>query len=148
MQTITKTRYIRLSPESLYRLWTTKDGLNAFFSKDNHIKIIKDGPYEIYFDLDINNPSRGSEGCKVIDFIPNKMIHFTWNVPPIFETLRTSNARTSVRITFDAVDDLTQIVLTNSGYLDNLIWTEVYAYFDKAWDYVLDNLVKAAIKFQ
>lgn len=148
MHTITKTRYFRLSPETLYRFWTTKDGLNAFFSKDNHIKIQKDGPYEIYFDLDVNNQARGSEGCKVIEYMPNKMIHFTWNVPPMFDELRKSNARTHVKITFDVIDDSTKVVLTNSGYLNDPIWTEVYAYFDKAWDFVLDNLLNVTTKFQ
>lgn len=148
MQTITKIRQVNVSPAALYYFWTTKEGLNAFFSQDNHIEIKKDGPYEIYFDLDSKNPSRGSEGCTVIDFIPNKMIHFTWNVPPMFEALRKSKARTNVQITFEAIYGLTQIVLKNSGYLDDPIWTEVYTYFDKAWDYVLNNLIKVATNFE
>jgi hypothetical protein len=80
--------------------------------------------------------------------MPNKMLHFTWNVPPIFEVLRTSNTHTNVKITFHAVNGLTQIVLENSGYLYDPMWLEVYAYFDKAWDYVLDNFAKLITEFQ
>lgn len=109
---------------------------------DNDIEIKDNGKYEIYFDDDTKSLNRGSEGCKVIDYIPNKRLSFTWNMPPSIKELRIINAETIVVLEFNVIDNKTQITLTNSGYLDNDLWHKAYLYFDKAWDFVLDNLIK------
>ncbi|ABX81360.1 hypothetical protein [Acholeplasma laidlawii] len=41
------------------------------------------------------------------------------------------------------MDNHTLLRLTNSGYLEGETWEFAYEYFNKAWDYVLDNLVKS-----
>ncbi len=145
MNKIVKSRIIHKSAQHLYEMWTTKQGLNTFFSIDNDIEIKLNGKYEIYFSQDETMNQRGSEGCKVIDYVPNKMLSFTWNVPPTLISLRQSNAQTMVVITFESNSGQTLINLTNSGYLDSTEWHEALQYFDKAWDYVLDNLVKVCL---
>lgn len=47
------------------------------------------------------------------------------------------------RIRFIEAGDNTLVRLSNLGYPDNEVWEQAYQYFDKAWDYVLDNLVKS-----
>ena len=39
--------------------------------------------------------------------------------------------------------DATLVGLSNLGYQVDVTGDEAYKYFDKAWDYVLDNLVKS-----
>lgn len=144
MKTIIKERFINRNVKYVYDKWTTKEGLNSFFSMDNNVEIKKNGKYEIYFDDNIDNLERGSEGCRVIDFITNKMLSFSWNMPPSISELRNINAQTKVVIEFEDIDGKTLIRLINSGYLDEETWGKAYKYFDKAWDYVLDNLVKVS----
>ena len=79
---IIKERLINKSSNFLYKKWTTKDGLNSFFSKENDIEIKPFGKYEIYFTGDKNIINRGSEGCVVISCLLDKVLSFTWNTPP------------------------------------------------------------------
>ena len=144
MKAIIKERLINKSREYLYEKWTTKEGLNSFFSADNEIEIKPNGKYEIYFSTDKSIKERGSEGCVVLSFIPNKMFSFAWNVPPKFKEKRDSGYHTWVVIEFIEKDSNTLVRLTNLGYPDD--WDYVYGYFNKAWDYVLDNLVKSCLE--
>jgi len=146
MKSIIKERLINKSREYLYQKWTTKEGLNSFFSADNTIEIIPNGKYEIYFSTDKSIAERGSEGCVVLSFIPNQMFSFTWNTPPQYKELRYSGYHTWVVLEFIPLNNNTLVRLTNLGYPNNKTWDLAYNYFDKAWDYVLDNLVKACIK--
>lgn len=143
MKTMIKERIIPAKAKDVYLKWTTKDGLNTFFSQDNDIEIKPGGKYEIYFTTDKSIKHRGSEGCKVLSFTPNHTLSFTWNVPPTFESLRQSEAQTRVLLEFIEMDNHTLLRLTNSGYLEGEAWELAYEYFNKAWDYVLDNLVKS-----
>lgn len=145
MRSIIKKRTIKKSKSFIYNKWTTKEGLNSFFSADNKINIIPNGPYEIYFTLDETIKERGSEGCKVLSFIPNQMFSFTWNTPPVFKDLRNSGYHTWVVLEFIEENDNTVVRLSNLGYPEDEAWTPAYQYFDKAWDYVLDNLVESCM---
>lgn len=142
-KSIIKERVINKSREFLYQKWTTKEGLNSFFSADNQIELKPNGKYEIYFSKDTSILERGSEGCVILSFIPNVMFSFTWNTPPKFKELRHSGYYTWVVLEFIELEDETLIRLSNLGYPDDQAWQGVYDYFDKAWDYVLDNLVKS-----
>ncbi|HHX79988.1 MAG TPA: hypothetical protein GX692_02870 [Acholeplasmataceae bacterium] len=71
MKAIIKERLINKTREYLYKKWTTKEGLNSFFSADNEIEITPKGKYEIYFSTDKSIKARGSEGCVVLSFLPN-----------------------------------------------------------------------------
>ncbi|HHU56300.1 MAG TPA: SRPBCC domain-containing protein [Acholeplasmataceae bacterium] len=146
MRTIIKERLIKKSREYLYNKWTTNEGLNSFFSADNDIEIKPNGKYEIYFTSDTSIKERGSEGCTVLSFIPNRMFSFTWNTPPQFKDLRYSGYYTWVVLEFIEIENGTLVRLTNLGYPNNEAWDKAYKYFDKAWDYVLDNLVESCIE--
>lgn len=73
------------------------------------------------------------------------MISFICNTPPKFANLRNSEYHTWIVIEFISLNDKAQklVRLINFGHPNNEEWEEVYHYFDKAWDYVLDNLVKS-----
>lgn len=144
MREIIKEKILDMNRECLYKKWTTKDGLNSFFSKDNDVELLPYGKFEIYFTIDENIVNRGSEGCRVLSFIPNKMFSFSWNTPPQFMDLRTSGYYTWVVLEFEEIDiSKTLLRLSNLGYPDDISWDRAYQYFGKAWDYVLDSLEKS-----
>jgi uncharacterized protein YndB with AHSA1/START domain/predicted enzyme related to lactoylglutathione lyase len=140
---ICKSKIYNQSPDSLWWRWTTHDGLKTFFGADNKIELVPGGAFEIYFLL--NNPvgQRGSETCKVLSYLPNKQLSFSWNAPPNFEHIRNSEHKTWVVVEFKYLaQERTEITVTHLGWPESEEWNAVYDYFDKAWDVVLNGLSK------
>jgi uncharacterized protein YndB with AHSA1/START domain/predicted enzyme related to lactoylglutathione lyase len=137
-----KKRIIHLSLESVWTLWTTHDGLKSFFGSDNKVELRIGGAYEIYFSMQSPEGLRGSEDCKILSYLPNEMLSFSWNVPPEFEALRQAKEKNWVVVTFKTIgESQTEVALTHLGWQDTAEWQAVHAYFDKAWDYVLDKMM-------
>ena len=129
----------------VWRAWTTSDGIADFFSLESKIGLWVGGPYELYFGMTEPDTSgkRGSEGCSVLSFLPFEMLSFEWNFPPKTPTLRSSGARTHVVLRFeDLGDGRVKVRFDQLGWGAEDDWDQGYAYFDKAWDRVLDRLKK------
>ena len=140
---IVKTKTINQPLDTVWWRWTTHEGLKTFFGSDNKIELMPNGAFEIYFLLDNPAGLRGSEGCKVLSFLPQRYFSFSWNAPPQFEEVRKSDYKTWIVVEFNAIsDNQTQITLTHLGWPDDERWTPVFDYFSKAWDVALNNLSK------
>jgi len=74
---IHKTRTIPCTTSQTWQKWTTHEGLLTFFGRDNKIEMQPGGAFEIYFMMDNPYSLRGSEGCQVLSFLPEKMFSFT-----------------------------------------------------------------------
>ena len=134
-------RIVPGSPRSLWKRWTTREGLMTFFGADNNVELRPDGPYEIYFLMDNPPGLRGSEGCRVLSYLPEKMLSFSWNAPPQFQEIRNSDYHTWVVLLFRGVgDEKTEVTLTHLGWPDDSRWDEVFRYFESAWERVMDGL--------
>lgn len=147
MKKITKERIVDIPINKAYAMWTTREGVSKFFGEDAKIELKKQGAYEIYFNLSWEKGYQGSEGCEVVNFEPNQYISFTWNVPPMFTAERAQKYHSVVVIEFfETKDNKVRIKLTNEykKIIDNL--EEIINYFDKAWDYVLNNFVMVVSK--
>jgi uncharacterized protein YndB with AHSA1/START domain len=130
---------ITISAEEAFGLWTTHEGLLTFFGKDNKIELRPGGAFEIYFLMENPYGSRGSEGCKILSYLPGKMLSFSWNAPPSFPQIRKSSYKTWVVIEFNGIStNETELVLTHLGWPDDPAWNPVYDYFDRAWALVLE----------
>ena len=137
---IRKLVIVNTTLETVWKSWTTHEGLKLFFGVDNEIELRIDGKYEIYFI--INNPIgiRGSEGCKVLSYLPNEMLSFSWNAPPQYKKVRESNYKTWVVITFRKVEEgKTEVRLDHFGWPNQKDWNEVFEYFNLAWDHVMND---------
>lgn len=140
-QKIVKEATLNFSLDELWTLWTTSKGLQQFLGEENNIEMTIGGPFEIYFLLDEPYGTRGSEGCKILSFVPKQQLTFSWNAPPKFPEIRSSDHHTWVVVDFSALNkDQTQIVLTHAGWPKDGSWLSVYEYFDHAWDIVISNL--------
>jgi len=141
---IGKTRIIKSEISDVWWKWTTHEGLQTFFGKDNKIELRLNGFFEIYFLMDNEYGLRGSEGCRVLSYIPEKMLSFSWNASPEYMEIRNHEHQTWVVINFEPVGEkTTRVDLKHLGWLNGEQWDLAYEYFDKAWDTVLDWLEKS-----
>ena len=141
---IVKNSTINCTIDTAWWKWTTHEGLKTFFGADNKIELIPGGAFEIYFSTDAPEGLKGSEGCKVLSFIPKQMLSFSWNAPPSIMEARESGYNTWVVVTFKSLTaDKTEVNITHLGWPEDKIWEEVYDYFDKAWESVLNSLLES-----
>jgi len=125
----------------VWRAWTTDEGVRSFFSPNTRVELRVGGPIEIYFLMDRPYGLRGSEDCRFLSFIPEKMLSFEWNAPPDFGPLR--DIRTIVVISFESISaNETRLVFHHRGWGVGDDWNKLFDYFDRAWGYVLANLKK------
>jgi len=140
---IVKSRLINSDKKQVWDLWTTSDGLKNFFGRDNQIELTPGGAFEIYFLLDAPVGYRGSEGCKILSYLPERMLSFSWNAPPNHKVIRENPYKTWVVVEFKAINkNQTEVLLTHTGWPVGDDWAAVFDYFNEAWDYVMDNLEK------
>ncbi len=131
------------TPSELWPLWTTTDGITTWLVGTAKIELRLGGPYELHFVDEMPEGSRGSEGCRVLSFLPERMLSFTWNAPPHFEQ---RSAHTWVVVEFEPTEGGTQLRLTHlgwpeAGWSDGSTRPDVYVYFERAW-----GMVFAALK--
>ena len=133
------TRLITAPIGDLYAAWTTGEGFTAFTGAPAEIELKRGGKFEIQWAPEAPEGERGSEGCEIISYVPDRMVSFTWNAPPKFPELRKEH--THVVVEFDEVaPGLVRVTLTHLGWGDGADWDEVYGYFTRAWVYVMDRL--------
>lgn len=140
---IVKLKSVNQSLDTIWWQWTTHEGLKTFFGNDNKIELFPGGAFEIYFLPDAPIGQKGSEGCKILSFLPKKYFSFSWNAPPKFDEVRNSLYKTWVVVEFMPIsENQTLVKLTHLGWPDDEKWMPVFNYFDNAWDIVLNNLEK------
>lgn len=122
-----------------WEAFTTSEGATTFFAPEAHIELRLGGPYEIYFNPAADEGSRGSEGCEVLSYLPQRMLSFSWNAPPQFPEIRKQRTFVVVQLE-DAGDRKTKVSLTHAGWGQGEQWDRVFAYFDQAWPRVLAHL--------
>jgi uncharacterized protein YndB with AHSA1/START domain len=127
--------------DQAWEAWTTSEGVKTFFSSAAKVELELGGAYEIYFLLDQPYGLRGSEDCRILSFLPKKMLSFEWNAPPDFGELR--QRHTQVIMHFEEVKPgQVKVSFAQLGWGKGENWDRLYEYFDRAWDYVLKNLKK------
>jgi uncharacterized protein YndB with AHSA1/START domain len=137
------------SLEDVWRCWTTNQGAQTFFAARSNIQLSIGGAYEILFNTDAPEGEQGSEGCKVLSFLPMEMLSFSWNAPPMFAHARAE--RTWVVVRLEAIaSQQTRVKLSHLGWDEKAHadpehadeWVQTREYFAKAWPHVLENLRK------
>jgi uncharacterized protein YndB with AHSA1/START domain/uncharacterized protein YciI len=127
------------SRADVWRVWTTSEGMKSFLVEDAHIELRVGGPFELYFDAQAAPGLRGSKGCHILSYIPERMLSFEWNAPPSIPNLRNANTRNWVVVFFEEKSDHdTSITLHHLGWGEGEDWDACFQYFSKAWPYVLE----------
>lgn len=120
---------------AVFRALATPEGWRAFFDVEARITLKVGGPYEILFDPTAPEGERGSEGCQVLAWVPDRMLTFSWSAPPSFPEERAE--RTWVAILLADAPGGTLVTLDHVGFGEGGRWGEIQPYFDKAWGMVL-----------
>lgn len=133
---IQKSAVIDAPPSEVWKAWTTAEGLQSFMCQKASVELKLGGRYEIFFSTEPPLGERGSEGCQVQSYVPERMLSFTWNAPPAQPTMR--QRRTFVVLQFTPAEGgKTKLELTHGGWKTGPEWDQTYAYFDRAWGTVL-----------
>jgi len=147
---VVKDALLPMSPEEAYALWASSEGIAKWWTESSRIELRPGGHYELYFMLDHPYGERGGEGCRVLSYLPGRMISFTWNAPPHLP--KTRHRHTWVVVDFLPEDDQTRVRLTHLGWPrhdwdePDSQWPETFAYFEDAWDEVVSLLSDYAAK--
>jgi uncharacterized protein YndB with AHSA1/START domain/predicted enzyme related to lactoylglutathione lyase len=141
---IIKARDIQLSIDEVWRLWTSSEALAEWLVAESRIELRVGGAYEFYFLPDGDTHARGGEGCKILSFLPPRMLSFTWNAPPHLEHTRARYTHVVLELEARGAGT-THVCLTHLGWPsaevdDHEQWPRTFAYFDDAWSRVLDAL--------
>ncbi len=140
LRSFTKRVRLGAAPVEVFRAWTTSEGLSALLQTEARVELRIGGPLEVYFMPDAPEGTRGSEGCQFLAYVPDRLLAFSWNAPPIIPETR--DLHTWVVMEFHpAGEGVTDLTLTHLGFGEGDAWDETYAYFDRAWGLVVDAMV-------
>ena len=139
VKAIRKELSVPAAQERVWHAWTTSEGVKSFFAPRAKVELAIGGTYEMYFDLSAPPGSRGAEGCRILSYLPPRMLSFSWNAPPKFPAVRKVPTWVIVELQEQGAG-ICSVCLTHLGWQEGDDWDEVYDYFDKAWDLVLMRL--------
>ena len=130
---------VAASVDQLWDAWTTREGITSFFSPDARIDGRVGGAFQIYMDPGAEPGLKGADDMRYLALQPKRMLSFDWNAPPHLAEAR--QQRTFVIVRFEpASEQSTKVTLHHVGWGDGGEWDETFAYFDRAWGFVLANL--------
>ncbi len=132
---------VSASARRCFDLWSSSEGLAEWWLPTTRVELRPGGFYEIFFAPDLPWGRRGGEGCRVLSFLPGRMLSFTWNAPPTFA--HTRSRHTWVVLQFDEQDRGTRVRLTHLGWPaaeweSEPEWAQTFSYFERAWTTVFD----------
>ncbi|MFO0713471.1 MAG: SRPBCC domain-containing protein [Sandaracinus sp.] len=127
----------------VWTLWSSGEGLATWLVNRASVELRPGGPYEIYFVDEAPEGTQGSEGCRVLSFVRERMLSFTWNAPPHLGKTRWEN--TWVVLELSDAEGGTRVRVTHTGWPASGLasepqWEQTFAYFDRAWAGVLQAL--------
>lgn len=139
VRSLVKEAVVNTSTGEVWAAWTSSEGIAAWWGPaSSNIELRVGGPFEILFSLDPPDGKRGSEGCRILSYVPSESLSFTWNAPP---HLPLWSANTWVVLSFAALEHgKTAVRLVHTGFLEGSDWDDYMNYFDTAWGYVLGLL--------
>lgn len=142
------------TPDQVFDLWTTREGVRAFFAPAAVIEPHVGGEYTIIFapDQDPEGLSHGTKGARILEFAPGKKLAFEWIPftlrqiegapgPPVVSEAERNASFTPVEVTFEAAGEgRTLVRLTHRGFKQGEKWQQAHAFFTRAWALVLEEL--------
>jgi uncharacterized protein YndB with AHSA1/START domain len=124
--------------QKVWKAWTTREGIFGFFApRVGQLDVRVGGGYELLFDDEQPPGKQGSEGCKILEVVPERRLSFTWNFPP---HLSIRDELTTTTVDLEPAGDKTRVTVTVTGWKEGKDWGEGYGYFERVWPVVLRRL--------
>jgi uncharacterized protein YndB with AHSA1/START domain len=104
--------YIKADKELIYKILTTSEGWNAWFTDNTFLKIYPDGTGDIklrWIDYGIDKTTI-EDGGKILESIPNRTFIFQWSP---------GESKTTVSFQLESYNDGTLVSLKETGYLNS-----------------------------
>lgn len=140
-RSIDKSVVIPATLDQAWDAWTTREGIIGFFAPDAKIEARAGGAFHVYINPLAEAGLKGADDMQFMALQPKQMLSFTWNAPPHLATVR--QQRTFVVLRFEPLNKKeTRISLHHTGWGESDEWDKAFAYFERAWPSVLDNLKK------
>jgi uncharacterized protein YndB with AHSA1/START domain len=127
--------------DEVWQAWTTKAGIESFFAPEAEIDPRVGGAFHIHMDPFAAPGLKGADEMRFMALQKPTMLSFDWNAPPSLPETRAQRTFVVVRLA-DIDGKSTRVGLHHTGWGDGAEWDKTYAYFDRAWAYVLANLKK------
>jgi len=126
---------------AVWQSWTTRAGIESFFAPQAEIDPKVGGAFHIHMDPLAPPGAKGADEMRFMALQPPTMLSFDWNAPPSLPEARAQRTFVVVRLA-DVDGKSTRVTLHHTGWGNGGEWDKTYAYFDRAWGYVLGNLKK------
>jgi uncharacterized protein YndB with AHSA1/START domain len=140
-RSIDKEVVIAAGVDQAWDAWTTREGIVGFFAPEARVEARPGGVFAIHFDPTAPDGLKGADDMNFLALQPKKMLSFTWNAPPHLPQARAQRTVVIVRFAPDG-ETRTRVSLHHTGWGDGGEWDQAYAYFERAWGFVLGNLKK------
>jgi uncharacterized protein YndB with AHSA1/START domain len=127
--------------ETVWQTWTSKAGIESFFAPEAEVDPRVGGAFHIHMDPLAPPGSKGADDMRFMALQRPTMLSFDWNAPPSLPEARAQRTFVIVRLA-DVDGRSTRVTLHHTGWGTGGEWDKTYAYFDRAWGYVLGNLKK------
>lgn len=124
--------------ERVWWAWTTSEGMAAWWAKESWIQLEVGGAFELYFLRDQPRGLQGTEGCRILSFVPGELLSFSWNFPPEIPEIRFEHTWVVLRFA-QAGRAHTRVTLDQLGWKAGPAWKAGWKYFDEAWAEVLER---------
>lgn len=130
--------------QTAYGHFTQEDLIVKFFTNAASVEARVGGKYELAWDP-ANTPRDSTVGCRITALAAGELVAFDWKGPTSFDAIM-NHARplTHVVVTFHPVENspsaACDINLIHSGWRPGPGWADARAYFDRAWQQVLEAL--------
>ncbi len=130
---------------TLYRMWTTSDGVRTLFpGADALIGDAVGGEYRVAFDPSHPDGTvNGTAGCRILELVSGRRAVFEWRGPAWATEMNATPLPTFIEVDLEPVagrDGVTSVSLRHHGYGTGEGWDRAFEFFAAAWSRTLDGL--------
>jgi uncharacterized protein YndB with AHSA1/START domain len=135
------------SPDEVFHLWSTEEGLERFLAPGATVEGTVGGLYQITFDPE-NDPEgahHGTKGARLLHLVPGTELAAEWTFPPLGEKLNTPPFPTWIEVRVAPAPGhpgRTLLHFSHYGFADDPDWEKAWRFFNEGnWPQVLNRLV-------
>lgn len=127
---------VEAEPHEAWSAWVDAAAVETWWGvPEAHIDLRIGGAYELLFLPRHTRGLRGTEGCRILGYVPDRMLTFSFTAPT---HLNMGREHTWVTVQFTpTAQGGTDVALSHCGFQSGAEWDQCREYFQKAWRRVL-----------